>query len=154
MTNTKTIASNWDPNKNLLITQLSGEVDQSDIVYWEESLQDALSQIDDQSFFKIFINIHGFKAIDLDTHKRFRSIIPLTLAQYGWKVGYVDLFEEEARHITYTHTRGIRCMAAAHTHQDESKIARYEAEFSRDAEHFFTNPTEAREWIEAYIPQR
>lgn len=152
MKSTKTIASSWDPNKHLLTTQLSGEVDQADIAYWEQSLHDALGQIDDDSFFKIFINIHGFKAIDLEAHKRFRAIIPLTLAQYGWKVGYVDLFEEEARHISYTHTRGIQCVAAAHAHQDASKIERYEAEFSREAEHFFTNASEARAWIEGFIP--
>jgi hypothetical protein len=92
--------------------------------------------------------MYGFKAVNIDTHKRFRGIVPLTLADYGWKVGYVDLFEEEARTMTYKNTRGIKCVGAVHSHQDETKMDLYETKYGSENEHFFPDPIRAIEWIE------
>ncbi|QHV93659.1 hypothetical protein [Spirosoma endbachense] len=145
---TKVAKSEWYPGKKLIITQLSGDIKEADVVLWEKSLQDTLAQIGDHGSFKIFINLHGFTATDFATHKQFRGIIPETLARYGWKVGYVDLFVEAAK-MRYTNTRGITCVAAAHTHQDALKIDAYEQRFGRENEHFFTDPQKAYEWIDS-----
>jgi len=150
MTLEKVIRTDWYPDQKLITTQISGDVDKADIEQWEYSLTNTLSQLEDNSTFKIFINLYGFKAIDIDAHKRFRSIVPLTLAQYGWKVGYVDLFEEEAKNLTYSNTRGIQCTAAVHVHQDASKIDQYEARFGREEEHFFSDPIKADQWIRSF----
>ena len=139
----------WIPAKQLVVTQLSGEAEQSDIAAWEASLQEALAQIPDDSTFRILVNIHGFQAADLEAHKTFRTIVPLTLAAYGWKVGYVNLFEEEAKSMVYTSTRGIKCVAAAHCHQDATKIERYQTNFGRPNEQFFTDPEQAWRWLES-----
>lgn len=145
----KIAKTDWYPEKKLIVTHISGEVDIVDIEAWEHSLLSALNQVDDNDQFKIFVNLHGFKAVDLEAHKRFRSIVPQTLAKYGWKVGYVHLFEEEAKHIQYRNSRGICCIAAAHAHQDETKIEQYELRFGRSHEHFFTDPSAAQKWIES-----
>lgn len=134
------------PDKKLLVSRLSGEVKLHDIELWEQSLHLALGQIEDGGIFKILVNLWGFKAASLEAHKRYREIIPLTLANYGWKVGYVDLFEESAS-MEITNIRGIQCVGAAHVHQDETKIDKYEALFGRVNEHFFTDPQHAEEWI-------
>ncbi|GAB3175237.1 hypothetical protein [Telluribacter humicola] len=145
-TTTATARTDWYPEQKLIVTQLSGDVDQADIEQWEQSLHQALAQVEDGGTFKILVNLWGFKAVDFPTHKKYREIIPLTLANYGWKVGYVDLFEEAAA-MTFTTERGIRCTGAAHAHQDATKIEKYESLFGRDNERFFTDPKLAEEWI-------
>lgn len=148
--NTKITRTDWHPSRSLIVSHISGDVTKDDIALWEKSLHDTLGRLDPNSSFKIFINLHGFKAVDIEAHKRFRAIVPETLANYGWKVGYVGLFEEEAKKMTFSNERGIQCKAAAHCHQDETKMELYEQRFSRDNEHFFTDPVKALEWIERY----
>ena len=147
----KVTITNWYPERKLIVTHISGEVDEADIERWETSLLDALEHLEEGGTFKILVNLHGFKAVNLNAHKRFRAIIPLTLAQYGWKAGYVDLFEEEARTIVYTNNRGITCIGAAHCHHDATKMELYETGYSSRNEHFFTDPREAQNWIESLI---
>lgn len=60
---------------------------------------------------------------------------------------YVDLFEEDAKKLVLSVTRGITCIAAAHCHQDAGKIERYQSHYSRPNEHFFTDPEKAEKWI-------
>ena len=148
MATTKITETNWYPEKRLVVTHISGDLEKTDIEEWEKSFKETLEKIEDNSIFKIFINMYGFKAIDIDAHKRFREVVPLTLADYGWKVGYLNLFEEEEKTMTYTTTRGIRCVGAAHSHQDETKMELYETKFSSEREHFFPDPTQAMLWIE------
>ena len=144
----KQIHSEWHPEKRLIVTRIGGDVTQDDIKAWEASLHKALSLVEDNSVFKIFVNLHGFKAVNFEAHKSFRTIIPLTLAQYGWKVGYVDLFGEEAKALQLSNNRGISCVGAVHCHQDETKIALYQSNYSRPNEHFYTDPLAATAWIE------
>jgi hypothetical protein len=148
MKETKITETNWFPEKRLLVTHISGNIEKTDIEQWEKSFKDALNKIEDNTTFKIFVNLHGFKAVDIDAHKRFRGVVPLMLANYGWKVGYVNLFEEEAKTMIYKTTRGIKCVGAAHSHQDETKMNLYETKFGSVREHFFLDPTQARQWIE------
>jgi hypothetical protein len=148
MTNLKSTHTTWDPEKKLIVTSVQGDLSKDDIETWERSLHTALDGIEDGSTFKIMINMHGFTAVDIDAHKRFRAIIPLTLAQYNWKVGYVDLFEKEAKELVFTTTRGITCKGAAHAHHDATKMELYQARFSRNNERFFTDPQKAEQWIE------
>jgi beta-lactamase class D len=147
---TKITRTDWYPEKSLVVTHISGDVTKDDIATWEKSLHDTLDRLEPNSSFKIFINLHGFKAIDIEAHKRFRAIVPSTLANYGWKVGYVDLFEEEGKKLTFSNTRGIQCSAAVHCHQDATKIELYQQRFSRENEHFFTDPVKALQWVESY----
>lgn len=145
----KITTSQWYPEEKLLETILSGDVDEDDIVRWENSLEKATNQIPEGSTFKCLVNLHGFTAININAHKRYRTIIPLTLAKYNWKVGYVDLFEE-ASQLTFSKNRNIQCLAAVHVHQDETKISKYEEKFGRDNEHFMTDPDKAKAWIRSY----
>jgi len=142
----KEISTTWFPEEKLMETKLIGDVDQKAVDDWTTSLALAFRQVPDGSKFKMLINLYGFKAISLEVHKSYRDVIPLLLSSYGWKVGYVDLFEE-AKAMTFSNTRGIACFAAAHVHQDEEKISRYEARFSSETEHFFTDPRKAKEWL-------
>lgn len=148
MVNTIITHSEFFPDKKLLITHISGDVDETDIQQWEKTLLNALDKIPQHSIFKIFVNLYGFNAMDIATHKRFRTIIPLTLAGYGWKTGYVDLFEDEAKNLQFHFTRGIQCVAAAHAHHDKIKMNLYESKFGKETEHFFNDPELALKWME------
>ena len=148
MVATKIAETNWYPEKRLIVTHISGDIEKVDIEQWEKSFKNTLDQIEENTTFKIFVNMYGFNAVNIDAHKRFRGVVPLTLADYGWKVGYVDLFEEDAKTMTYKNTRGIKCLGAAHSHQDTTKMDMYETRFSSDKEHFFPDPIQARQWIE------
>lgn len=138
--------SEWIPDEKLVITYITGEVDMAGVEEWDNSLQETLSTIEDNGRFKIFVNLHGFTALDFAAHKRFRAVVPETLARYGWKAGYVNLFEEAAD-IELINTRGISCVAAVHVHQDESKIEKYQAMFGKETERFLTDPGQAESWI-------
>lgn len=143
----KIAKTDWEPASRLIITQISGDMDKEDVIRWEKSLYNALDQIEAGGTFSIFVNLHGFTAVNLDAHKHFRSIIPLTLAGYGWKVGYLAMFEEEAAQLAITSKRNIQCVAAVHCHQDETKIGKYESLYSSVNERFFTDPEKAEAWI-------
>jgi hypothetical protein len=146
MTTTKLVNTTWYADEKLIITQISGEVDQEDDEQWDQYPQHTLAQLEKNSTFKILVNLYGFKAGNIEAHKRFRTIIPATSARYGWRVGYLDLFEE-AMNLPIILTRGIRCAAAVHVHQDETKIALYEERFVHEREHFFTDPQVAKQWV-------
>lgn len=148
MATAKNIETNWYPEKRVVVTQISGDVDKCDIEHWEKSLKSTLEQIEDNSTFKIYVNMHGFKAANIDAHKSFKDVVPSLLADYGWKVGYLNLFEEEAKTMTFKNTRGIKCAGVAHSHQDETKMDMYETRFSSHRERFFIDPAQARQWIE------
>ncbi|MBM9577904.1 hypothetical protein JWG45_12175 [Leptospira sp. 201903070] len=142
---TKT-TTRWIPEKQLISTTISGKVEVQDVELWEKTLLETLEKIPDNGVFKIFVNLHGFEAANLEAHKRFRTIIPKVLSDYGWKVGYLNLFEE-SKQMQFRNLRGIRCIGAVHVHQDETKINSYEEKFGRDNEHFYTDPKTAEDWI-------
>lgn len=145
----KTAETKWYPKEKLVVTNISGEVDEQDIAQWKTSMEEALSKIEDNGRFKIFVNLHGFKAVNLDAHKKFRVIVPSTLADYGFRVGYLGLFPEAQ--VTLRNTRGIQCVAAVHVHQDETKINNYDKQFGNSTERFFTDPDVAKKWIDAIV---
>lgn len=144
----KNLSSKWYNVKKLLVTRISGDVNMQDVIQWEKSLYRALGKINDNDTFKIYIDLFGYKALDVDVHKRFRNIIPFALSKYGWRVGYLYLFEE-ANDLELSLTRGIRCVGAAHVHQDRSKISKYQFLFGIDNEAYFDDRLLASQWINA-----
>lgn len=144
----KITETSWSPEKSLIVTTISGEINTEDLAIWENSIIKTLDQIPDNGIFKIFVNMHGYQPGSLNTHKRFREIIPVLLSEYGWKLGYMDLFGEAAATIKYTNKRGVRCAAVAYAHQDKFKMELFAAMYNNEREHFFTDPEMARIWIE------
>ncbi len=134
-------------SENLIVTDLSGELDTADINEWSASLERTLMQLQPNTKFKMLVNLHGFKASNLEAHKKFRAVIPTTLARYGWYVGYLRMFPE-AR-LTISSKDNIYCIAAAHVHQDETKIKNYSDNYQMKNEGFFTDPELARKWLDS-----
>ena len=134
--------------ENLVITELAGHLDSQHIDAWKHSLIGVLGQLEPGTKFKILVDLHGFKAKDFEAHKKFRTVIPQTLAEYGWYVGYLRMFPEAT--LTIRSSQNIYCVAAAHVHQDETKIRNYAQNYSMRNERFFVNhrDREARSFTE------
>ena len=145
-------ATQWFPEESLLVTELKGPLAVADIEAWERSLHSVLSQLPDNTSFKILVDLVGLAPVDVETHKRYRSIVPLALAKNGWRIGYLDLFEE-ANDLVLTAERGVRCVKAAHAHHDAYKIEEYERRFGKPAERFFTDSAAALAWLKQPYPQ-
>ncbi|RYG43455.1 MAG: hypothetical protein EOO01_21290 [Chitinophagaceae bacterium] len=142
----------YDKVNKLVVTELSGELDINDIEEWHQSLRTVLDTLEPATNFKILVNLFGFTALNFDAHKKFRTIIPELLAAYGWYVGYLRMFPEAS--VFIRSSANIRCIAAAHVHQDETKIRNYADNYSMRNESFFTDAAKAREWIESIpIPE-
>lgn len=138
----------WSETDHLMMTRLSGNISIQEVKEWESGLLNAFKQLKENTKFKMFVNIHGFKATDISTHKYFRDIIPLLLSKYNWRVGYLNLFEE-AKDLPITMVNGIECIAAVHCHDDETKIKKYQDNFGTKFEKFSTNPIMALRWIKS-----
>jgi hypothetical protein len=63
-----------------------------DIEALKEEIDRTMSRVPDNSTFKMLVNLHGFKAENFEVHKAFRNMVPLLLANYGYRVGYLDSF--------------------------------------------------------------
>ena len=141
------ISSEWVKEERLLITHLNGKATEEDIHYWEVTLQRALDLIEPFSNFKMLVDLYGYEGATTSAHKVMRTVIPSTLANYNFRAGYLGLFEDAA--VELIKTKGVSCVAAAHVHQDETKIGLYEERFSSVNERFFTNYQAALTWITA-----
>jgi hypothetical protein len=141
----KIIATEYLPGQDLVITRLTGLLNFEDIQNWKLSLEEALIQVPDNSSFRILVNQHGFKAENFEVHKVYRNIMPLFLASYGYRIGYLDMFPEAT--VELKNTRGIKCIAIAIVHHDESKMKDYQQKFSSEKEQYFTAPDQAEYWI-------
>lgn len=139
----------WLPHKRLVITELSGDINKKDVEEWNESLDTTLKQLPPSAKFKILVNLYGFKASDFEVHKKFREVIPRTLAAHGWYVGYLRMFPETR--VCVSSLNDIYCIAAAHVHQDETKIRNYADNYSMRNERFFTDAEAARNWIDSIV---
>lgn len=140
----------WQPAERLVTTRLSGLLNTSDIQRWERMLTATMDQIPDHTQIKMLVNLHGFKAENFEVHKQYRNIIPLLLAQYGYRIGYLDMFPEAS--VTISHHRQIQVVAMANVHQDETKMKDYQEKFSKPYEQYFTDPDAALAWILSVKP--
>jgi len=142
---TKITNSFWQPAEQLVTTRLSGLLDTADIQQWENTLTETMKQVPDNTAIKMLVDLHGFKAENFEVHKQYRNIIPLLLARHGYRIGYLDMFPEAS--ITLTTERGIRVVAMANVHQDETKMKDYQEKFSKPFEQYFTDSAAAHAWI-------
>ena len=148
MTKINAIDSIWFPKKKLIETKISGLVKEKDIIIWKDSLIAVLNKLEDGEVFKIFINTYGLETENLITQKAYRSIIPLMISNFGWKVGYTMLYEHQESLLSIQNIRGIQCKAAAHLHHDKIKMDYFDKKFGNNRERFFSNPKSAEHWID------
>ena len=141
----KIIDVKWHPANQLIVAKISGKLNREDIQRWEESMLYVVNNLPDNSLFKIVVDLDGFEAETMEVHKQFRTIIPLLLADYNYRVGYLDMFPEAK--VELNQTRGISCIAMANVHHNVEKMLDYQTRFSKTHEQYFTETEPALAWI-------
>lgn len=137
--------NSWLPNEQLIVTRLSGKLGIEDIIEWEKDLLKTMEYIPDEMSFKILVDLSDFEAENMEAHKYFRNIIPQLLADYSYRIGYLNMFPEVS--IQLTKKRDIECIAMANVHHNEEKMSDYQFRFSNQHEQYFTNTDKAMKWI-------
>lgn len=135
----------WLPHERLIVSQLNGSTLLVDVERWQASLAEALDQIPAHTTFKMLADTYGYESGELAAHKAMRTVIPLTLAHYGYRTALFDLFDPVDMPLTTT--RGITCVAIAHVNHDAEKMAEYERAVGRTNERFFTSVANAEAWL-------
>ena len=146
---TKEVYTKWEETTGIVETKLSGNISETEIKEWIESLDRTFAKIPTGTKFKIFVNFYGLNPISVLAHKSYRAVIPVLLSKYNWRVGYLDLFEE-AKDLRLTTTNEIECLAAVHCHHDSYKMKEYENRFARESEHFLDDPEKSDSWIRSF----
>lgn len=141
----KIIYAAYHPTTQVLELRLSGLLNFEDIDTWKLMIMKAVSEIPDNTEIRTLVNLFGFKAENFEVHKAYRNIIPLLLADFGYRIGYLDMFPEAT--VELRHHRGIRCVAMANVHQDATKMKDYQERFSNPHEQYFTDQDAAVNWI-------
>jgi hypothetical protein len=135
----------WNPADRVLISRLSGIVRMVDVERWKADLGVAVGAIRDGKTFGLLSDLSGYEPADLEAHKAMRTVIPLLLAEHGFRTGLVALVGAEEPAVTTT--RGITCVAVAHVHHDAGKMALYEEQVGGATERFFTDSAAALVWV-------
>lgn len=141
----KIIYAAYHAKVQVLEIRLSDIVSFEDIETWKLVIRKAVAEIPDNSEIRVLVNLFGFKAENVEVHKAYRNIIPLLLADFGYRIGYLDLFPEAS--LELSNHRGIRCVAMANVHQDATKMSTYQERFSTAREQYFTDQEAAVDWI-------
>lgn len=134
------------PRTRILTTRLTGAVTTDDVQRWKESLERDVATIPDGGTFKLLLDLRGYEPADLEAHKAMRVVIPRFLADYGLRPALLDLFPEAD--LPLRNLRGVTCTAFANVHHDAAKMQNYEERIGRANQRFFTEPDEARAWLE------
>jgi hypothetical protein len=137
----------WNPNDRVLVTRIGGVPGHAEVANWRGSLARELSQIEEGSTFKLIVDFRGYEVDDLAVHQEMRVIIPITLAEYGFRTALLDLFEDAD--LPLRNRYGISCTAVAHVHHDEGKMREYDRKLGGTNERFFTDFRLAEDWIRA-----
>ena len=135
----------WDAADRVLILHLTGTVSVADVERWKAELEAAVKRIPEGTAFRLLSDLSGYEPADLEAHKAMRTVIPLLLAEHGFRTGLVDVVG--AKEPVLTTTRGITCVGVAHVHHDAGKMALYQEHVGSATEHFFTDPVVALVWV-------
>jgi len=130
----------------MLTTRLTGTVTTDDVQRWKESLVRDAASVPDGGTFRLLLDLRGYEPANTDAHKAMRVVIPLFLADYGFRTALLDLFP--GTELPLRNLRGITCTAFANVHHDPTKMSEYERKLARANERFFTDVDEARAWLE------
>ena len=137
--------STWEAPLHLISTRLSGDLHLDDVEQWQDGLQQAVSQVEDDKYFNLLADLSGYELHDMAAHRAMRGVIPQLLAAHGLRAAVFDLYPEVK--VNLTRTRGIICRAYANVHHDVDKMTEYERALGRANQRFFTDAPVARNWL-------
>jgi hypothetical protein len=141
--------STWDPTRSILRTRFSGPAGIAQVVSWRAGLYAAAAAIPARTVFKLLVDLRGYQvgSMDPSVHKVQRDVIPLFLATYHFRTGFIDFFGVKGEVIPIK--EDARCIAVAHVHHEGPKVELYRQTLGRENETFFSQIQEAEAWISA-----
>lgn len=128
----------------IVYTEISGEAKTKDIKAWQTGIEDVLGSIENNTAFKMLINLQGFKPANLEVQKCFRMVLPQALAKHNWQLGYAELLGDPTPLST---ERGVHCIAVAYVHYDLIRMKSYQELYGRPGEHYFSDMQKAYTWL-------
>lgn len=139
--------TSWDPGRHILRTRFSGPAGIAQVVSWRAGLYAAAASIPRGAAFKLIVDARGYSVADIDpsVHKVQREVIPLFLATYHFRTGFIDFFGVKGEVVAAK--EDARCMAVAHVHHECPKMELYRQTLGRADENFFCLIQEAESWI-------
>lgn len=149
MEETRVADTTWNAHAHTLVTRLRGAMTIDMVRLWREGLAHALEGLTDDTRFKLIVDLRDYEPGDMAAHKEMRVVIPLMLAEHGFRTALFDLFEPVD--VPARMTRGIVCVAVAHVHHDAGKMEEYNTRLGRERERFFTDYPAAVSWIEGVV---
>jgi hypothetical protein len=137
----------WDPARNILRTRFTGPAGIAQVVSWRAGLYAAAAAIPRHGAFKLLVDIRGYQVAQTDpaVHKVQREVIPLFLATYHFRTGFIEFFGVKGEVVPVK--EDARCMAVAHVHHESGKMELYRQTLGRENEGFFSQIQEAETWI-------
>jgi hypothetical protein len=144
-------SSAWDARQAILRTRFPGPAGIAEVVAWRAGLYAAAASIPRLSSFKLLVDLRGYEVsvMEPSVHKVQREIVPIFLATYHFRTGFIDFFGVKGDTVRYREE--AHCRGVAHVHHDAPKMELYRQTLGRDDESFFSSLPEAEAWI-ASVP--
>ncbi len=138
------IDARWEPDGQVVVTRLSGTIDESDVDQWRDALDAVVMDIPDGTEIALLSDLWGYEPASIDVHRRVREVIPRRLAAMGFRTSLVDAV---AGRLEIATAPRITCVKVAHVHHDHVKMSTYERAHGSAAERFFGDRPRAFDWL-------
>lgn len=137
----------WQESDRVLLVRLAGRLTLEQVHEWESGLLQMSRHIPVSQPIKVLIDLRGYEVSEqaIEVHKVQRLIMPALLAKHAFTVGYFKMFDAE--NTIPADPALARCIAVAHVHHDENKMARYNENIGSVMEKFFTDTNAAHQWL-------
>ncbi|OGG94943.1 MAG: hypothetical protein A2527_06280 [Candidatus Lambdaproteobacteria bacterium RIFOXYD2_FULL_50_16] len=140
------ILSLWVAPEQLLVTRLSGVLDQVAVERWLVGLTMEAAKIPQGHPFKALFDLRGAGFENIESNRFFRQSIPQFLSDHGFWVSY--LTPEETRELrTRRQLQTTCCLAMALLHHDEIKMGFFQKRYGHAQEGYFANEDKALGWL-------
>jgi hypothetical protein len=135
----------WDASLLLLITRVGRSISLEEVAAYKCNLTATIDTIASGLSFRWLSNARGYEPLaNREAHAVYRSIVPKTLAEHGFRTSLLDLYDCE---VAVTCVRDVTCRALAHVHHDAEKMMIFDERFGRDNERYFSDENAARRWL-------
>lgn len=141
------ILNEWNPDKAIFISRLSGLATLEDNLLWKAGLESVSGKIEATAFFKLCLDVRGYEFDSVQTHKFHREIIPRFLARHRFTLSFLS--NKEITEISKNlKLESKTCIAVAMIHHDREKMNKLNEMYGKPNEGYFSNYTQGAEWIE------
>jgi hypothetical protein len=135
----------WDASLLLLTTRVDRSLSLEEVAEYKYGLAATIDTIASGTSFRWLSDARGYEPLaNREAHAVYRSILPKTLAEHGFRTSLLDLYDGE---VAVTCVRDVTCRALAHVHHAAEKMTIFNERFGRGNERYFSDENAARRWL-------